>query len=227
MLVRPKKELAVNNPSFESMRDAMIVSQLRTTGVSEPSLVAALGSVPRELFVEDDRQAVAYSDRAVAVGEGRFLLPPEALGKLLEKAAPAAGEKALIIGGSTGYSAAVLVAMGVDVTLVESSEALAAKAKSLLGDDVRTIVASLEEGTSEGGPFTLILIDGAVEEIPAALIALLAEGGRLTTVRIDETGVGRATLGRKVGSSFALLDFADVPPVARLPGFARARSFQF
>src|SRR3546814_4425542 len=101
--LRSGKSCVVNNPSFESMRAAMIVSQLRTTGVNDPKILAAMGSVPREDFVEAGRRAVAYADLAAPVGQGRALLPPEVLGQLLERAALTGNEKALVIGGATGY----------------------------------------------------------------------------------------------------------------------------
>src|SRR3546814_421260 len=167
------------------MRAAMIVSQLRTTGVNDPKILAAMGSVPREDFVEAGRRAVAYADLAAPVGQGRALLPPEVLGQLLERAALTGNEKALVIGGATGYSAAVLAAMGLQVTLLESDPALAARARELLGDKVRVVEGDLAAGTKKGAPFDFILIDGAVEEISQAIIKLLRDGGQLATVQID------------------------------------------
>lgn len=209
------------------MRAAMIVSQLRTTGVNEPRILAAMGSVPREDFVEESRRALAYADVATPAGPGRALLPPEVLGKLLDKAVLAEGQKALVIGGTTGYSAAVLASLGLDVTLLESDAALVARAKALLGDRVSVVEGALEDGTKKGAPFDFILIDGAVEEIPQSIIRLLRDGGQLATVRIDDQGVGRAALGIRTGEAFGLQDLADAPAAEKLPGFARARAFQF
>src|SRR3546814_14325625 len=98
-----------------------------------------MGSVPREDFVEAGRRAVAYADLAAPVGQGRALLPPEVLGQLLERAAPTGNEKALVIGGATGYSAAVLDAMGPQVTRLESDPALAARARQLLVPKARGV----------------------------------------------------------------------------------------
>jgi len=217
----------VNNPNFEQMRASMVVSQLRTTGVRNPKVIAAMASVAREDFVEPGRRAVAYADRATAMGNGRSLLPPEVLGALLEKAALVGGERVLVIGGGTGYSAMVLAHMGCAVTLLESDADLAARARVLTGGKVNVVEGPLEQGSSQGAPFDFILIDGGVEEVPAAIIDLLVDGGQLATVRIDSLGVGRDAIGVRVGNSFGLDDFADAPDAQRLPGFARARAFQF
>lgn len=209
------------------MRAAMIVSQLRTTGVNAPRLLAAIDAVPREGFVEEGRRAIAYADMAPPAGQGRSLLPPDVLGRLLERAVPNSGEKALVIGGATGYSAAVLAAMGLDVTLIEFDPVLAARARTLLDGQVRVIEGDLAAGTKKGAPFDFILIDGAVEEIPQSLVKLLCQGGRLATVRIDSLGIGRAAIGIRSGDAFGLNEFGDAPAAERLPGFERARAFQF
>lgn len=205
----------------------MIVSQLRTTGINDPAVLDAMGAVPREDFVEPSRRPVAYADLATPAGEGRALLPPEVLGALIQKAELKPGEKVLVVGGATGYSAAVLAGMGLDVSLVESDPVLAARAGALLGDKARVIEAPLAEGTKKGAPFDFILIDGAVEDVPQPLIKLLRDGGRLAAVQIDALGVGRAAFGIRSGDGFALRAFADAPAAVRLPGFERARAFQF
>lgn len=225
--LRDRKVCVVNSPSFESMRTAMIVSQIRTTGVNDPRILAAMGTVPREDFVEEGRRAVAYADLATPVGNGRALLPPEVLGRLLEKADLTGGEQVLVIGGGTGYSAAVLAAMGAEVTLLESDPALAARAAALLGKRVRVVEGDLAKGAKKGAPFDFILIDGAAEEIPEALIKLLRDGGKLAAVEIDGQGVGRAAIGVRSGDGFGLRQFADAPAAEPLPGFQRARAFQF
>lgn len=205
----------------------MIVSQLRTTGVNEPLVLDALRAVPREDFVEPSRRAVAYADVATPAGGGRFLLPPEVLGGLIQKAGLKAGESALVIGGATGYSAAVLAEMGLEVTLLESDPVLAERARVLLNGKARVVEGALAEGTKKVASFDFILIDGAVEDVPAALIKLLRDGGRLATVQAGTAAVGRAAIGVRAGSAFALRPFADAPAAVRLPGFECARAFQF
>lgn len=217
----------MNNPNFETMRAAMVASQLRTTGVSDPAVVEAMSAVPREQFVPESRRAVAYADIATPVATGRALLPPMVLGQLLTEALVKPGEKALVVGGTTGYAAAVLAEMGVDTVLLESDKSFAAETPKALKGRVTQVTGELEKGHAKGAPYDLILIDGAVEVIPQALIEQLADDGRLIAVKVGEDGVGRAVIGHKAGSAFGLRDFADAPAAERLPGFARPRGFTF
>ncbi len=94
--------------NFEPMRRAMVASQLRTTGVNDPRVIAAMGEVARERFVPAERAALAYADATVPLANGRALNPPMALGRLLTEAQLQGDERALVIGAATGYAAAVL-----------------------------------------------------------------------------------------------------------------------
>src|SRR5688500_16392619 len=94
--------------NFEHMRRAMVASQLRTTGVSDPRVVAAMGEVSRERFVPAERCAAAYADLVLPLGHGRALNSPMALGRMLSEARLSGNERALVIGAATGYSAALL-----------------------------------------------------------------------------------------------------------------------
>src|SRR5829696_7558887 len=116
-------------PDFTAARQAMVDSQLRPEGVNDPALVAAMGAVPRERFVPQEARAIAYNDRAIPLGGGRSLSAPTSLGLLLTGMEPLPGDRALVVGAATGYSAAVLSAMGLEVTAVESSPELAATAR--------------------------------------------------------------------------------------------------
>lgn len=217
----------MNNPNFDTMRAAMVVSQLRTTGVSDPKVVDAMAAVPREQFVPEGRRAVAYTDLATPLGGDRALPPPMVLGQLLTEALVTPGEKALVVGGATGYSAAVLAEMGADTVSLESDKDLAGAAPKALRGRVKQVTGDLEKGHAKGAPYDIILIDGAVEVIPDALVSQLADGGRLLAVKIGEDGIGRAVIGHKAGAAFGLREFADAPAAPRLPGFARPRGFIF
>jgi protein-L-isoaspartate(D-aspartate) O-methyltransferase len=209
-------------PDFAAARLAMVESQLRPEGVVDPAVTLAMGSVPRERFVPEAMRPVAYVDRAVPLGEGRYLAAPAVLGQLLTQMMPESGQRALVIGAGTGYSAAVLADMGLEVLAVESSPELAAIAKKL---GVNVIEAPLEAGDPKDGLFDQILIDGAVETIPEAIIAQLADGGRLGTGLIDR-GITRLVVGRKAGGAFGYLTFGDAG-VPALPGFSRPKEFTF
>src|SRR5690349_10652009 len=116
-------------PDFAAARVAMVESQLRPQGVTDPAVLGAMGTVPRELFLPPETRPLAYVDRAVLMGDRRFLPAPAVLGALLTQMMPLRGQRALVIGCGTGYSSAVLDAIGLQVTALESSPDLAAQAR--------------------------------------------------------------------------------------------------
>jgi protein-L-isoaspartate(D-aspartate) O-methyltransferase len=200
----------------------MVDSQLRPQGVVDPAVVAAMGSIEREKFVPAEARPLAYMDRALALSGGRFLVAPAALGQLLTQMAPERGQSALVVGAATGYSAAVLAHIGLDVLALESDAALAGRAR---GFGFARVEGPLEAGWSKRAPYDHILIDGAVEIIPDAIVDQLADGGRLGAALVDD-GVSRLIVGRKAGSAFGYLSISD-SGVPALPGFARPRAFSF
>ena len=209
-------------PDFAAARLAMVESQLRPQGVTDPSVLAAMGSIRRERFLPEHTRPLAYVDRGVSLGEGRFMPAPAVLGQLLTAMLPEPGERALVVGAGTGYSAAVLTAMGLDVVALECSPALAAEART---SGLSVVEGPLELGHAKGAPYDHILIDGAVETIPDALVAQLADGGRLGAV-LSDRGITRLIVGRKSGGAFGYLSLGDAgAPV--LPGFTRPTTFTF
>lgn len=212
----------MTEPNFASMRAAMVESQLRTSDVSDVRVIAAMAHVAREAFVPADRQAMVYIDRPIPLANGRSLNPPLATGRLLTEAAIKAGDKVLLIGAATGYTAAVIAAMGANVTAVDDAEMLA---NADLLSCVTLAPGSLAAGSPAGAPYDVIVIDGAVEDIPDTLVEQLADGGRMTTGLTDR-GVTRLATGRKSGNAFGLTNIADIEMVS-LPGFARPKTFVF
>jgi protein-L-isoaspartate(D-aspartate) O-methyltransferase len=209
-------------PDFAEARAAMVEGQLRPQGVTDRGVLEAMGEVPREQFVPEQNRPLAYIDRAVALGSGRFLPAPAVLGELLTQMMPERGQRALVVGAGTGYSAAILARMGLDVVGVESVPELAARAREL-GVDI--VEGPLEGGHRKGAPYGQILIDGAVEHIPDAIVAQLADGGRLGAAVIDRS-ISRLIVGRKSGGAFGYLTLSDAGSPA-LPGFARPKAFTF
>jgi protein-L-isoaspartate(D-aspartate) O-methyltransferase len=216
----------MSDVNFEAMRAAMASNQLRTSGVSDVAVVAAMASVPRESFIPAERAALAYIDTPVPVGEGRAINPPLVTGRLLTAIAPRPGERALVVGAGTGYSAAVLAEIGASVTALEENAALASVAEgALAGRGVTVVTGPLAQGWAVGAPYDLILVDGAIEHLPDALAGQLADGGRMAAVLVEQ-GVTRLATGRKVGGALTLGVFADAEAAA-LPGFARPKGFVF
>jgi len=209
-------------PDFAAARAAMVENQLRPQGVTDPAVLDAMRRVRREEFLPSHTRPLAYVDRAVAIGERRFLAAPAVLGQLLTQMMPEPGQRALVIGAGTGYSAAVLTDMGLEVTAVESDPMLIAAARE---QKLGVTEAELEAGDPKGASYDQILIDGAVEYIPDAIIDQLADGGCLGTALLDR-GVTRLIVGRKSGGAFGYLSIGDAG-VPALPGFSRPRSFTF
>lgn len=204
--------------NYSSMRAAMVESQLRTSDVDDPKVVAVMAKVPRENFVPAERRAMAYIDRPVPLGNGRALNPPLVTGRLLKEAAIVPGDKVLLIGAATGYAAVLLSELGAQVTAVEDE----AGPESAVAGLVR---GPLSAGASAGAPYDVLFIDGAVEAVPAALVAQIVDGGRVVTGLI-ERGVTRLGSGRVVAGTLGLSSLADMEMVV-LPGFAAPERFVF
>jgi len=210
-------------PDFDAARRAMVDGQLRPQGVNDRFVLEAMAAVPREQFVPEHLRPVAYSDRSLPLGEGRSIAAASVIGLLLTEMIPQAGERALVVGAGTGYSAALLQSMGVEVVALECSAELAERAREL---GVTVVEGPLEAGHEAGAPYDLILIDGAVEHLPERLIDQLAEGGRLGAA-IAGRAIARLVVGRKApGGGFGQRSIADAA-VAALPGFARPQAFTF
>ena len=182
---------------YAAARRNMVESQLRPNKVTDPALLDALASVPRELFVPAPLRGVAYVDEDIPLGRGRFLMEPMILGRLLELATVRSSDVALVVGASVGYSAAVLARVASRVVALEGDHELAQlAAPALRGLDaasVAVVEGPLADGAPRLAPFDVILFDGAVDGVPPAIIEQLAEGGRLVAV-IKAAGIGRATL---------------------------------
>lgn len=212
---------------FQSMRDAMVSNQLRTTAVSDPRVVAAMKAVPREAFVPEDRKALAYVDVITPLANGRGMNPPMATGRMLTEAPIGAGDSVLIIGAATGYAATVASRLAAKVVAVEEDEALAENAASLLKaeSNVTLVKGPLAAGAPKHGPYDVILIDGLVETIPDTLAKQLKDGGRIVAGLL-EGGVSRLVRGIKAAGTISYLPFADAEAVS-LPGFAKPKGFSF
>jgi len=209
-------------PDYAAARAVMVDSQLRPEGVTDPAVIAAMAVIAREKFLPEAVRPFAYSDRAIALGDGRFIPPPAILGQLLTQMAPRPGQRALVVGAGSGYSSAVLARIGLEVVALESSAALAESARK---HKLNVVEGPLDAGWSEAAPYHQILIDGAVETIPEAIIAQLAEGGQLGASLI-ERGISRLIVGRKAGGAFGYLSLSDAGTPA-LPGFSRPKAFTF
>ena len=190
---------------YSAARRAMIDSQLRVSGVNHESVLAAMAKVAREDHVPAEARGHAYIDRAIPLGSGQALPAPLVQGLMLSEALPAAGERVLLVSSGSTYLAALVEAMGALVDSIAAADAGAAK--------------------RGGQPYDLLLIDGAMEQLPAGLAAAVSEGGRVVTGLVLR-GVTRLASGRKLGGAVQLLPLAEVG-IPVLDQFARAKSWSF
>jgi protein-L-isoaspartate(D-aspartate) O-methyltransferase len=213
---------------FQAARAAMIDSQVRTNDVTDRRLIAAMAALRRELFVPAARQAVAYADAPVETAPGRWLASPRDLSKLINAASVSETDRVLDVAPGTGYSTAVLARLAGAVVALEQDEAHAGALRGCLAaagvSGVDVVAGSLKAGAPGKGPFHVIHVNGAIEDVPQAWLDQLAEGGRLVVV-VDEGGVRRARLYTRFGGKTAWRTPFDssAPP---LPGFERVREFR-
>ena len=191
--------------NFDPARRAMIDSQLRVSGVNDPAVLAAIGRVPREDYLPAEARGHAYIDRAIALGQGRALPAPLVHGMLLSEALPQPGERVLVVTAGSTYLAALVEAMG---ALVDSLDA-----------------ADLAKANRGAALYELVLIDGAIEQLPGALADAMAEGGRVVTGLVLR-GVTRLASGRKLGGTVQLVPLAEVG-IPVLGDFARTKTWSF
>jgi len=200
----------------------MIDGQLRVSGITDATVIAAMGALPRELFVPAGARATAYIDRAVPLGEGRVLAPPLSHGAMLTEAAPTLADAVLLVGGGTGYLAALLAPLAGSLHVVESAAVLAEAAPERAG---HWTTGPLAQGVKASAPYTLIVIDGAIAQFPDSLTAQLADDGRVVTGLI-ERGVARLAAGRKAAGAVGFLTLGEID-LAPLAEFAEVRQWSF
>lgn len=214
---------------YASARRNMVDGQLRTNRVNDTRVVAAFETLPRERFVPENARGFAYIDEDIPLAPGRWLMEPMVLGRLIQAAEIEEDDKVLIIAAGTGYSAAVVASLARRVVALEEDEGLAERAQEILRDlaidNVSFVKGQLRAGYPAEAPYNVILVDGAVEEVPDAFGQQLVEGGRLLAVLREPGQVGRARLYRKNGVLSSRVLFDAATPV--LEALRKERSFVF
>jgi protein-L-isoaspartate(D-aspartate) O-methyltransferase len=216
---------------YAKARQNMVDGQIRTNKVIDARIVAAFTTIPREHFLPPHLQPLAYLDEDLLVGEGRFLLDPMVFARLLQAAAITPSDVVLDIGCLSGYSAAVIARLAAMVIGIESDGDKVDEATMILTDsavsNVAVVLHELTEGYAEQGPYQVIILEGAVAEVPHTLLAQLADGGRLAAVvRTDPMATGQAVLYVRSGDLFATRVLFDAN-CHYLPGFAPKPQFVF
>lgn len=214
---------------FALARQKMVDGQVRPNKVTDPRIIAAMRELPRERFVPPALAPLACVDEDVPLGNGRFLMEPMVIARLIQLLELRDGNRVLVVGAGAGYGAAVCARCDARVVALENDPDLLALGRAVLPDvapGVVVVEGALAEGWAAAAPYDAVLVEGAMPEVPAALTAQLADGGRLAVVIRDRGPVSRATLVRKVGGSVSLLpQFDAATPL--LPEFAPRPAFTF
>lgn len=221
--------MAPASQPFAEARANMVESQVRPNKVTDTRIIAAMRQLPRERFLPPGRAALAYIDEDVPLGDGRVLLEPMAIARLIQLTAVLPGERALVVGAGTGYGAAILAACGARVTALEEAAPLQAIARAALAElapSVSLVTGPLAAGWPPGAPYGVILIEGAVRDIPPAIASQLhKETGRLVTIIAgSDIHGGHAVLAEVTAAGLRPQPMFDcaTPPIPSLlpsPGF--------
>ena len=214
---------------FAANRTMMVDTQIRPSDVTKFPIIDAMLNVRREMFVPDAKRSVAYMGGDIMLTDGRVILDPRVLAKMIDAAEIEIGDIVLDLGCGMGYSSALLARMAEAVIAVEDDADRVSEAEGLLAeagaDNVAVVQAELAEGAAKHGPYDAILIQGGVEEVPQAILDQLKEDGRIVAIFMDGT-LGEARVGIKVNGDVSWrMDFNATAPV--LPGFAKERDFVF
>ncbi len=215
---------------FSVARQNMVESQIKPNGVTDLSLISALGQVKRENFSRDINRSIAYLDEDLPVGSGRYLLQPMVLGRLLQLAEIKPVDLALDIGPGTGYSTAVIAQLAESVVGIEQDDKLCQLAGETLIEmgvtNAAIVCGEHIKGVPSEAPFDVIVVNGQITEIPTSLLDQLANGGRLVTVLGPEKQ-GKVTLVKKQGDKLSTWTAFDAS-APFLAGFeAKTVHFQF
>lgn len=214
---------------FAQARHLMVESQVRTSDVTDARILAAMRTLPRERFAPPAVRTLAYADIELSVGEGRGLLRPRDLAKLLQALAPQPHERGLEIAGATAYGAAVLGACCAEVYSLDMDSTLSFAGRAALESagltNVKTVSTDISAGWADAAPYHVMFLNGASEIVPDAWLRQLADGGRLGVI-VRQGPAGRARIYTRSGGSIAYrIAFDAAPPVT--PSLAQSPSFRF
>ena len=215
---------------YEAARANMIEGQLRPNTVTDERVIAAFWALRRELFVPEKLHGIAYADRDLPLGGGRYLMAPMVAARLIQALEIKRADTALVVGAGVGYEAAVIAQLARSVIALEDDAAFARLGRDALVEHRIATVKYVEGSAAQGGrtrsAYDVIFFAGAIAEIPAEIAAQLTEGGRLAAVVKPADGVGRATLATRTGGILAYRVIFDAA-TPLLPGFTRKPALVF
>jgi len=212
---------------YSHRRTVMVDSQVRPSDVTKFPIIDALLRVPREVFVPEELKEAAYVGENLPLASNRVLLEPRSFAKMLDALNIQPHELVLDLGVGLGYSAAVIAHLAEAVVAIEEDPDLAREATERLSeygaDNVAVVTAALAAGEPHHGPYDVIMVEGAVEAVPDAILAQLKEGGRIAAIFVDGS-LGAVRLGYKVNNTVSWR-FAFNAGAPVIPGFERQDQF--
>ncbi len=214
-------------PDFTARRTTMVDTQVRPADVTKFPIIQAMLTIPREAYVPEDKVEAAYVDANLDLGGGRVLLEPRTQAKMLDALNIRSDEMVLDLGCGMGYSAALIAHLAEAVVAIEDDAVRAEEAQARLSemgiDNAAVVAGDLAEGAAKHGPYDVIIVEGAVEALPEAIISQLKDGGRLAAIFM-EGALGSVRIGTKRDGSVTWRNsFNASAPV--LAGFEKARGF--
>lgn len=214
---------------FSAARDAMVESQIRTSDVTDLDILGAFRRTRRDTFVPTSKMALAYADSHVETDEGRVMLAPRDLSKMIQAADINPDDVILDVACGRGYSTAILAQLADTVVGLETDEAAVARATELLVDadisNAAVVQGDLKSGAAEHGPFNVIFVGAALPKLHENWVSQLANGGRLVCI-IQNGPVGRVTVFTKSGNAVGEMVAFDAS-APYLPGFEPEAEFVF
>ncbi|GGM02682.1 protein-L-isoaspartate O-methyltransferase [Pseudooceanicola nanhaiensis] len=213
---------------YAARRSTMVDTQVRPSDVTKFPIIDAMMSVPREIFVPADRREAAYLGENIDLGGGRVLLEPRTLAKMLDGLDIRGDELVMDVACAQGYSSAVIAEMAEAVVAVDEADRLNGAQESLgqiNADNVILHEGNPAEGAAEHGPYDAIVVEGGVEELPAAILDQLKDGGRIACLFM-EGQLGTVRIGYKIDGRMSWR-FAFNASAPVMPGFEKKRAFTF
>ena len=176
-----------------------MIERLREQGIRDELVLAAMGAVPRHVFVEEALASRAYDDTALPIGFGQTISQPYVVARMIEalvsaNKGPRTLGKVLEVGSGCGYQAAVLARLASEVYSIERIGALLERARAnLLGQklsNLRLVHGDGNQGLEKAAPFDSIIVAAAAPQVPGALLRQLAPSGRMI-LPLRSPGAGR------------------------------------
>lgn len=217
---------------YDLARKNMIDGQIHPSGVVNKAILDSFAAIPRELFVPDKLQSIAYMDQSLSLGQGRYLIEPSMYAKLLQVLAPSKEDVVLDIGASSGYSSAILSPLVTTIIAIEKNKRQMDRATRMWSKlelcNIALIEGELADGHAEDAPYSLIILNGSVDKVPQSLLDQLADEGRLACfIREHDSPFGKAVIyykNKQGHVSFKSIFDAGIPYLEECMGSA---SFDF